>query len=158
MKPLITLLTLIFTPLLSSEEAKTLLVDGNPDVFTFEGKPFDGTGHGDGVAELDFHGSVVTVIDGKEKPMEGVKFSIVPDKTFASGMNQRIIFLSNKRGEFLAKLYVGAAMTMGGKEPGRVYQTARSKLKIEKAGFETQFLWFDYDMPEVKIILKTAKG
>ena len=158
MKPLITFLTLILLPILCAEETKTLIVDGNPDVFTFEGAPLDGAGHGDGIAEVDFHGTVVSVIDDKEKPIEGVKFSIYPDRTFASGMNQRVIFLSNKEGMFLAKLYVGAAMTIGGKKSGRVYQTVRSKLKIEKEGFETQFLWFDYDMPEVKIILKIGRG
>ena len=134
------------------------MVDDNPDVYTFKGEAFDGTGHGDGIAEVTFQGTVVSVIDGKEMPVEGVNFSILPDRTFASGMNQRVIFLSNREGKFLARLYVGAAMTMGGDKPGRVYQTARSKLKIEKEGFKTKLLWFDYDMPEVKIILRTAKG
>jgi len=131
-----------------------VVVRDNPDVYTFKADPFDGTGHGDGTASLDLSGSVVEESGGKEAPLAGVKFSVEPDQSFAYWDNQRIIFLSNTNGQFLARLYVGAAMTSGGKTPGRVYQSRRSKLRIEKKGYKTALLWLDYKMPEVKIILK----
>jgi len=131
-----------------------VVVRDNPDVYTFKAAPFDGTGHGDGVASLDLSGVVVAASGEKEVPLVGVKFTVEPDQSFAHWSNQKVVFLSNTNGQFLARLYVGAAMTMGGKTPGRVYQTRRSKLRIEKDGYRTAFLWFDYDMPRVKIILR----
>ena len=134
---------------------KVIVVRDNPDVFTFKSEPFDGTGgHGDGFASLDFRGTVVAEASGKEVPLAGVKFSVEPERSFAQWENQRVIFLSNTNGQFLAQLYVGASMTMGGKAPGRVYSTRRSKLRIEKEGYKTTFLWFDYKMPEMKIVLR----
>ncbi len=55
----------------------------------------------------------------------------------------------------MARLYVGAAMTLGG-NTGTVYRTSRSTLRIEKAGYKTKRLLFDYDMPPVKIIMKRS--
>ena len=132
---------------------KSIVVRDNPDVYTFKAEPFDGKGHGDGVASLDFTGIVVQEVEGKEIPLANVTFSVEPNHSFADWRNEQIIFLSNTNGQFLARLYVGAAMAFGGKTPGRVYQTRRSKLRIEKGGYKTQFLWFDYEMPQVKIIM-----
>lgn len=144
---------------MAAAKDEVVVVRDNPDIYTFKAEPFkaepfDGTGHGDGAASLDFRGTVVEETDGKEVPLTGVKFSVEPDRSFAHCYNQRIIFLSNTNGQFLARLYVGATMIMGGKTPGRVDQTRRSKLRIEREGYKTTFLWFDYRMPEVKIILK----
>ncbi len=131
-----------------------LVVRGNPNVYTFKPEPSDGTGHSDGIASLDLRGIVVEEPNGNEAPIAGVKFRVEPNRSFSQWNNRRIIFLSNTNGQFLARLYVGAAMTNGGKTPGRVYQTRRSKLRIEKEGYKTTFLWFDFKMPEVKIIMR----
>ena len=148
---------LTFLIALSLQADDVVIVINDPDVFKFKGGKNDGIAHADGIASLDFQGRVIEQVDGDEIPLSGVKFSVEKDRSFANSKNKKIIFLSNDEGKFLAKLYVGAAFTMGGKTPGRVYQTKRSKLRIEKEGYKTVFLWFDYKMPKV-IIIMVKKG
>ena len=134
-------------------EEKIVVVRDDPNVYTFKPEPFEGSGHGDGTASVDFMGVVVEETQGKEVPVVAVRFSVEPDRTFAHHRNKKVIFLSNTNGDFFAVLYVGCARTRGGKTPGRVYLSRRSKLRIEKEGYRTKFLWFDYEMPKVKIIM-----
>ena len=137
--------TTLLLPASTGEEY--LLVKDKADVYTAKFPPYDGTSHGDGVAALDLTGIVVEIVGEEEKPVADVKFSVEPDRSFSYWRNRKIIFLSNSDGEFMARLYVGAAMTVGGKNPGTVYQTSRSTLRIEKAGYKNKTLLFDYDMP-----------
>ena len=142
---------LLFSPALA--ENSVVVVRDNPDVYIFEPVPFDCSPRDEGYASLDLIGTVVEEVNGKEIPLPGVKFSVERSGGFAYYINQRIIFLSNSNGQFFARLFVTARLIIRGDTPGRVCYTQRSKLRIEKNGYKTMFLWFDYEMPEVKIIM-----
>ena len=131
-----------------------LEVRDDPRVYTADLPPYDGSAHGDGVAGVDVTGVVVEEIGGDERPVAGVRFSVEPDRSFAEWANNQVVFLSNAEGEFLARVYLGAAMTAGGKRPGTVYQTRPAKLLIEKEGYRPQSVFVDYKMPPVKVFLK----
>ena len=131
-------------------------VRDDPDVYTAKLPEFDGMGHSDGWAAFDLEGVVVEVVGGTERPVADARFSVEPGNSFEWLNNRRVIFLSNKHGEFLARLYVGATMTEGGSKPGTVYQTAKSKLRGEKPGYETKHVLFDYEMPPIKVFLERA--
>ncbi len=143
------------------EESTTgtrLLVDGEADVYTFSPKPYDGDGgHCDGIATLDFTGSAFEVVDGKRRPLAGVTFTALPNSSFADCFNQKQNIISDESGDFSGTLAVGAAITVGGAHQGRPYQTRRSQVRVEKEGFHPQLLWFDYEMPEVDVVLKRAE-
>jgi hypothetical protein len=126
------------------------------DVYTAKLPAFDGAGHWDGWAAVDLEGIAVEVVGGAERPVADVRFSVEPDGSFAHRNNRRVIFLSNSDGEFLARVYVGAAMTAGGAKRGTVYQTAKSILRVEKAGYETKHLLFDFKTPAVKVFMTRA--
>lgn len=118
------------------------------------GMDVKGISHGDGLAKVEFMGCVVERVDGVEVPVPDVRFSLVSDLSFASGMNSRIIFLSNENGEFLAQLYVQSASVGEGKDAGKIYQTFGGRIRLEKAGFVTRVIRFDYEIPEVVVHLE----
>jgi hypothetical protein len=118
------------------------------------GMDVGGISHGDGVTEVEFRGRVVEQADGAEVPVPDVKFSVVSGLSFASGLNSRIIFLSNESGEFLARLYVQSASVVEGKDAGKIYQTFGARIRLEKEGFVTRVILFDYEIPEIVVHLE----
>jgi hypothetical protein len=119
--------------------------------------PADGYAHGDGFASVELKGTVVEIKGGSILPLAGVTFHPVPDGSFADRTNSGIWIISDENGNFDDELTVGAATTMGGAEPGRVYQTCGIQVVIEKEGFEKQLLLVDYGMPELNVILTRAR-
>ena len=113
--------------------------------------------HGDGIAKVEFMGRVVEIVNEVEVPITDVKFSVVWQHSFATEANSRIIFLSNENGEFLSQLYVQAATLGEGKNEGKVYQTGAGKIRLEKDGFDTREILFDYEMPSIVIHLERKK-
>lgn len=136
-----------------------LVISTDSSGYKWQQKPWlgmdvKGMSHGDGVAEVEFRGRVVERADGAEVPVPDVRFSLVSDLTFASGMNSRIIFLSNENGEFLAQLYVQSASVVEGRDAGKIYQTSGGRIRLEKEGFVTRVIRFDYEIPEVVLHLE----
>ena len=68
-----------------------------------------------------------------------------------------MIFLSNAHGKFFAHLFVQSASVGDGKDKGKVYQTFGNRIRIQKDGYATREIWFDYEMPESIIHLEKEK-
>ena len=145
---------------LASENKRLVIPIGSPG-YSWIQKPWLAMGsssHGDGFAEVEFTGEVVEHINGEDTPLSGVRFSVVGDHSFSSGLNSRVIFLSNEQGKFLAHLFVQSASVGDGKDEGKVYQTFGNRIRIQKDGYATREIWFDYEMPESIIHMEKEKN
>lgn len=160
MKTLITpFLVILSTLACVGEDKEPLVIPTNSPGYKWEQKPWlgmdtKGFSHGDGVAEVEFTGRVVERTNGADVPVPDVRFSVVSDLSFSSRLNSKIVFLTNENGEFLARLYVQSASVMESKDAGKVYQTFGNSIRLQKDGFVTRVIRFDYEIPEVVVHLE----
>jgi len=130
----------------------SVTVKDESNVFTARLPKFEGTHHGDGVADVTARG---IVLDRKTKaPLSGVRFRVEPTRIFADFYNDKVRFVTTSDGRFEFTMKVGAAISMGGTKEGEVYQTAKAKLIIELDGYEPATVLVDYQMPPMKIMMK----
>jgi hypothetical protein len=141
-----------------SKSERTLTVDGEEDVFKAKHPKFSGERHGDGSVKVRIFGIVVE--PGGEtgyKPVSNATLRFEPSAQFSDSFNRAINIKSDAGGAFDFEAEVGAAVMIGGTDDGKVYQTTRARLIIEKSEFAPAAVLIDYNMPKLRIVMRPVE-
>lgn len=138
-----------------SNEEGTLTVDGSEDVYRAKHSKLIVEGHGDGLAGVRLAG---VVVEPGGKPIHGARLRFEPSTLMSDSINQAIDIRSDANGAFEFEAAVGASIAIGGENDGKLLQTSRARLVIEKGGFRAAYLLVDYNMPRLRIVLRPQVG
>lgn len=143
----------MFVPLAGCQQ-REIEVREAEEVFSAKLPPYNGAQHGDGVVKV----RVVGVVLSRSGPLSGspladARFAVFPIG-WPSTDPELLTVKSDSAGRFDFVVEVGAAVIVEGKDLGQIYQTTKRRVRVERDGFEPAAFLVDYQMPELKVLLK----
>ena len=147
--------TLLITCLLLNAEDPPgfVLFSGQKISWEYSHPKFDGDSHGDGVVTCKLVGYILSKNDGQPVPIVSATIKELPSNQFGGVRDQIAIATSNENGLISFTGTFGAAIQIGGKNNGAVYQSGRKEYIVSAPGYAPAVISLCLSHPAFKVIL-----